>query len=148
MARDLTSDILASIEQDDYLIDTSDDDDEEEDNSDDNISLDEIIKELESDLGVTENDSESDEEEVLKEYTVLATRNLETAWTYTVKAHNDDEAIEMVENCPDGYCDEVTHNDDENVYTDDINYEINDVKDIEPPKPVAKKAVQIGRAHV
>ena len=144
MARYLTSDILTSIEQDEYLANTSDDEDDEEENSiDDNRSLEEIIKELEDELGVTEDETKSEDDneddDEPKKYTILATRNLETAWTYTVVAKDEDEALEMVENCPDGYCDEVTHNDDENVYSDEIEYTVNDVQPIEKPK--AKKAV-------
>jgi hypothetical protein len=37
--------------------------------------------------------------------------------TYSVLAENYDEALELVENCPDGECDDIYHHDDENVYT-------------------------------
>lgn len=144
MARGLGESILQDVETDDYLSNTtSDEDDEENDVEDDGRSLDDIIAELEAELGTdeTEDTKEEEEEGPLKKFTVMGERNLNTAWTYTVIAHDSDEAIEMVENCPDGYCDDITHNDDENVYSDDIEYSVTNEEDIVEEKPKAKKAV-------
>ena len=66
----------------------------------------------------------------------MGERFMNTAWTYTVIATSETEAIEMVENCPDGSCENITHNDDENVYTDEIEYSVNDVQEIKQPKQV------------
>jgi hypothetical protein len=143
MARGFAESILQDVETDDYLVNTSEEEDTDTEDTEDNRSLEDIIAELESDLGTTTEEESTEEEEQgpLKKFTVMGERNLNTAWTYTVIAHDSDEAIEMVENCPDGYCDDITHNDDENVYSDDIEYSVTDEEDIEEEKPVAKKAV-------
>ena len=137
-AKTLGESILQDVETDDYLSNSGDDDDTE----DDGRSLEDIIAEIESELN-TDNSEENKEEEEqgqLKKFTVMGERNLNTAWTYTVLAHDRDEAIEMVEDCPDGRCDNITHNDDENVYSDDIDYSVTDEQDIEPVEPSKKTA--------
>jgi hypothetical protein len=140
-ARGFAESILQDVETDEYLS-NSDDDEDDTDVEDDGRSLDDIIAELEADLATTTDDETTEEEEgPLKKFTVMGERNLNTAWTYKVIARSRDEAIEMVEECPDGNCDNITHMDDENVYSDDIDYSITDEEDIEEEKPKAKKAV-------
>jgi hypothetical protein len=140
-ARGFAESILQDVEMDNYITD-SDDEDDDSDVEDDGRSLEDIIAELEADLASTPDNKTTEEEEgPLKKFTVMGERNLNTAWTYKVIAHSSDEAIEMVQDCPDGLCENITHMDDENVYSDDIEYSVTDEEDIEEEKPKAKKAV-------
>ncbi len=141
-ARGFAESILQDVEMDDYITD-SEDEDEDTDVEDDGRSLEDIIAELEADLADTSDNETTEEEEEgpLKKFTVMGERNLNTAWTYKVIAHSGDEAIEMVQDCPDGLCENITHMDDENVYSDDIEYSVTDEEDIVEEKPKAKKAV-------
>jgi len=68
-----------------------------------------------------------------KKFTIIAERTFVLAWTYSVLAENYDEALELVENCPDGECDDIYHHDDENVYTDsyDTEYSLDDEQDLD-----------------
>jgi hypothetical protein len=65
-----------------------------------------------------------------KKFTFVAERVLVTAWTYSVLAEDADEALEMIENCPDGMCDDIYHHDDENCYDDTIEYNLHDEEDL------------------
>ena len=86
-------------------------------------------------------DEANEEEGPLKKFTVMGDRTFNSAWTYKVIARSREEAVEMVEECPDGQCENITHMDDENVYSDDIYYSVTDEEDIEEEKPKAKKAI-------
>jgi hypothetical protein len=68
-----------------------------------------------------------------KKFTIIAERTFIHAWTYSVLAENYDEALELVEDCPDGECDDIYHHDDENVYSDsyDIEYSLDDEQDLD-----------------
>ena len=61
-----------------------------------------------------------------KKFTFVAERTLVTAWTYSVLAEDYDEARELIEECPDGECDDIYHHDDENFYHDEIEYSLLD----------------------
>jgi hypothetical protein len=69
----------------------------------------------------------------------MGERTLVEAWTYIVKADDVDEAIEMVENCPDGKCDNITRLQDDQCYNDDTEFSL--VEEIIEKKPKAKKVV-------
>ena len=68
----------------------------------------------------------------------MGERTLVEAWSYIVEADDVDEAIEMVENCPDGLCDGIERLDDDQCYED--NTEFSFLEEIEEPKPKKKKA--------
>jgi len=65
-----------------------------------------------------------------KKFTIIGERTLITSWTYSVLAEDEDEAIELVENCADGECDDIYHHDDEKVYTDDIEFSVDEEKEL------------------
>jgi hypothetical protein len=69
----------------------------------------------------------------------MAERTLVEAWTYIVEANDEDEAIELVENCPDGECEDVTRLQDDQCYNDDTEFSV--LEEIIEKKPKAKKAV-------
>jgi hypothetical protein len=75
----------------------------------------------------------------MPKYKVMGERTLVEAWTYIVTADNEDEAIELVENCPDGMCDDVTRLQDDQCYQDDTEFSV--LEEIVEEKPKAKKAV-------
>jgi hypothetical protein len=134
------NDIISQI--DDWVSEsseTSDDEDESDDDYDNDSSSDDDYETIDED--------ESDEEEgPLMRYEVKGERTMNSAWTYFVNATSAEKAVEMVENCPDGLCDDITHNDDETVYEDDITYEVIGSQEIETEskktKKVAKKKVK------
>ena len=66
-----------------------------------------------------------------KKFIIMADRVLNEAWTYSVIAENEDEAIEMIENCPDGECEGITHWDDTKVYSDEVEHSILEIKKID-----------------
>lgn len=66
-----------------------------------------------------------------KKFTFVGERTLVTAWTVSVLAEDEDEAREMVDDCPDCYCDDMFHHDDENVYTDEIEFSLDDEEDLD-----------------
>lgn len=76
----------------------------------------------------------------------MGERTLVEAWTYIVTADNADEAIEMVEYCPDGYCDGIQRLDDDQCYQDDTEFSlIEEIKELKPKKKktaIKKKAVK------
>jgi hypothetical protein len=76
----------------------------------------------------------------MPKYKIMGERTLVEAWTYIVIADNEDEAIELVENCPDGMCDDVTRLQDDQCYQDDTEFSVLE-EIIEPKKKAAKKAV-------
>lgn len=75
----------------------------------------------------------------MPKYKIMGERTLVEAWTYIVTANDEDEAIEMVENCPDGECDNITRLQDDQCYNDDTEFSL--VEEIIEKKPKAKKAV-------
>jgi hypothetical protein len=75
----------------------------------------------------------------MPKYKIMGERTLVEAWTYIVVADDVDEAIEMVENCPDGECDNITRLQDDQCYNDDTEFSL--VEEIIEKKPKAKKAV-------
>jgi len=72
----------------------------------------------------------------MPKYKIMGERTLVEAWTYIVTADDADEAIEMVENCPDGYCDGIERLQDDQCYQDDTEFSF--LEEIEEPKPKKK----------
>jgi len=68
----------------------------------------------------------------------MGERTLVEAWTYIVEAEDEDQAIEMVEECPDGECDGITRNQDDQCYQDDTEFSVLE-EIIEKPKKKSKK---------
>lgn len=52
----------------------------------------------------------------------MGERTLVEAWTYIVEAEDADQAIEMVEDCPDGLCDGITRLQDDQCYEDNTEF--------------------------
>lgn len=75
----------------------------------------------------------------MPKYKVMGERTLVEAWTYIVEADDEDQAIEMVEYCPDGLCDGVTRLQDDQCYQDDTEFSI--LEEI-VEKPKKKKNVR------
>jgi len=75
----------------------------------------------------------------MPKYKIMGERTLVEAWTYIVEAEDEDQAIEMVEECPDGECDNITRLQDDQCYQDDTEFSL--VEEIIEKKPKAKKAV-------
>ena len=74
----------------------------------------------------------------MPKFKIMGERTLVEAWTYIVTADDADQAIEMVEECPDGMCDGITRLQDDQCYQDDTEFSL--IEEIEEPKP-KKKAV-------
>ena len=131
------NDLISKI--DDWALEStesSDDEDESEDEYDDELYIDDDSEDTDED------DTDEDEEGPLMRYEVKGERTMNSAWTYFVNATSASKAVEMVENCPDGLCDDITHNDDETVYEDDITFEVIGSQEIEEEPKKAKKAVK------
>ena len=60
----------------------------------------------------------------MPKYRILAERSVTEAWSYVVEAEDADQALEMVWDCPDGECDGITRMQDDNVYSNDIEFEV------------------------
>lgn len=60
----------------------------------------------------------------MPKYKIIGERTLVEAWTYIVTADSEDEALEMVENCPDGECENITRLQDDQCYQDDTEFSI------------------------
>ena len=60
----------------------------------------------------------------MPKYRIKGERTLVEAWTYIVEADDEEQAIEMVEDCPDGYCDGIKRLDDDQCYQDDTEFEV------------------------
>jgi len=43
----------------------------------------------------------------MAQYKIMGERTLVEAWTYIVEAESEEEALEKVEDCPDGECDDI-----------------------------------------
>jgi len=74
----------------------------------------------------------------MPKFKIMGERTLVEAWSYIVEADDVDEAIQMVEDCPDGYCDGIKRLDDDQCYQDDTEFSF--LEEIEEPKPKKKKA--------
>lgn len=66
-----------------------------------------------------------------KKFTFIGERTVETAWTISVLAENEDEAREMIDDCADCECDDMFHHDDEKVYTDEIEFSLDDEEELD-----------------
>jgi hypothetical protein len=76
----------------------------------------------------------------MPKYKIMGERTLVEAWTYIVEAEDVDQAIEMVEDCPDGLCEGITRLQDDQCYED--NTEFSFIEEIEEPKPKKKPSTK------
>lgn len=60
----------------------------------------------------------------MKKFIIVAERYLEEAWTLHVEAETEEEALQIVEDCPWGKCDGVEHLDDVTSYRDEVEYRV------------------------
>jgi hypothetical protein len=58
----------------------------------------------------------------MPKFKIMGERTLVEAWTYIVEAEDADQAIEMVEDCPDGMCEGITRLDDDQCYEDNTEF--------------------------
>ena len=76
----------------------------------------------------------------MPKYKIMGERTLVEAWTYIVTAEDEYQAIEMVEDCPDGECDGIERLQDDNVYSDDTEFSfLEEIKEPKPKKKTKKK---------
>lgn len=68
----------------------------------------------------------------MPKYKIMGERTLVEAWTYIVEAEDADQAIEMVEECPDGECDGIIRLQDDQCYEDNTEFSL--IEEIEEPK--------------
>ena len=66
-----------------------------------------------------------------KKFTFVGERTLVTAWTVSVLAEDEDEAREMVDDCVDCGGNDMFHHDDTNVYTDEIDFSLDDEEELD-----------------
>ena len=76
----------------------------------------------------------------MPKFKIMGERTLVEAWSYIVEADSADEAIEMVEYCPDGMCDGIKRLDDDQCYQDDTEFSL--IEEIKEPKPKKKVATK------
>ena len=78
----------------------------------------------------------------MPKYKIMGERTLVEAWTYIVEAEDEDQAIEMVEDCPDGECDGITRLQDDQCYEDNTEFSFLEeiVESKKPKKNVRKKS--------
>lgn len=57
-------------------------------------------------------------------YKIKGERTLVEAWTYLVKASSEEEALEMVQDCPDGECEGIVRLDDDQCYQDETEFQV------------------------
>ena len=76
----------------------------------------------------------------MPKYKIMGERTLVEAWTYIVEAEDEDQAIQMVEDCPDGLCDGIKRLDDDQCYED--NTEFSFLEEIKETKPKKKKVTK------
>jgi len=74
----------------------------------------------------------------MPKYKVIGERTLVEAWTYIVEAEDEFQAIEMVEECPDGLCNGIQRLDDDQCYQDDTKFSVLE-EIVEKPKKKATK---------
>lgn len=79
----------------------------------------------------------------MPKYEILGERTLVTAWTYIVTADDYETAIEMVEECPDGECENIIRRQDDNCYQDDTEFSF--LSEIEEPKKKANPKQMNGK---
>ena len=60
----------------------------------------------------------------MKKFIIVAERYVEEAWTLHVEAETEEEALQIVEDCPWGDCDGVEHQDDVTSYRDEVEYRV------------------------
>ncbi len=72
----------------------------------------------------------------MPKYKIMGERTLVEAWTYIVEAEDVDQAIEMVEECPDGLCDGITRLQDDQCYEDNTEFSL--LEEIVEPKKTKK----------
>ena len=65
-----------------------------------------------------------------KKFTFIGERTVVTARTISVLAEDEDEARDMIDNRVDCECDDMFHHDDEKVYTDEIDFSLDDEKEL------------------
>ena len=74
----------------------------------------------------------------MPKFKIMGERTLVEAWSYIVEADDADEAIQMVEDCPDGICDGIKRLDDDQCYEDNTEFSL--IEEINEPKPNKKAA--------
>jgi hypothetical protein len=74
----------------------------------------------------------------MPKFKIMGERTLVEAWSYIVEADDVDEAIQMVKDCPDGYCEGIERQDDDQCYEDSTEFSF--LEEIKEPKPKKKKA--------
>ena len=72
----------------------------------------------------------------MPKFKIMGERTLVEAWSYIVEADDADEAIQMVEDCPDGMCDGIKRLDDDQCYQDDTEFSL--IEEIIESKPKKK----------
>ena len=72
----------------------------------------------------------------MPKFKIMGERTLVEAWSYIVEADDVDEAIQMVEDCPDGMCDGIKRLDDDQCYQDDTEFSL--IEEIIESKPKKK----------
>lgn len=72
----------------------------------------------------------------MPKFKIMGERTLVEAWSYIVEADDADQAIQLVEYCPDGLCEGIKRLDDDQCYED--NTEFSFIEEIEEPKPKKK----------
>lgn len=77
----------------------------------------------------------------MPKFKIMGERTLVEAWSYIVTADDADEAIEMVEECPDGLCDGIERLDDDQCYEDNTEFSL--VEEIKETKPKKKNQKQM-----
>ncbi len=78
----------------------------------------------------------------MPKFKIMGERTLVEAWSYIVEADDVDEAIQMVEDCPDGMCDGIERLDDDQCYQDDTEFSlIEEIKEPKKKKTSTKKKV-------
>jgi hypothetical protein len=75
----------------------------------------------------------------MPKYKIMGERTLVEAWTYIVEAEDVDQAIEMVEDCPDGMCENITRLQDDQCYEDNTKFSFLEEIEEKPKKKTKKK---------
>jgi hypothetical protein len=60
----------------------------------------------------------------MPKFKIIGERTLVEAWTYIVEAEDADQAIEMVQDCPDGECEGITRLQDDQCYEDNTEFNL------------------------
>jgi hypothetical protein len=76
----------------------------------------------------------------MPKFKIMGERTLVEAWTYIVEADDADEAIQMVEDCPDGLCEGIERQDDDQCYDDSTEFSfLEEIKEPKKKKAATKK---------